>query len=758
MRTDMARWLIGLTLATFAGSLFFLDPVHAQSNQGPAYELPFGTNPYSPSGARATFKDFLRLSQVPSADYCSTCHQEVHREWRESAHANSFRAPFYLKNVQLLIDQKGIAFTRHCESCHNPIALFSGALTRGFTGLRPFDEEGVSCIVCHSITGLESKSGSGSYVMGVPAVMLNKDGTPRTGLPGLEEIIAEPELHKKAVMHDVLHTPEFCATCHKAAIPAALNSYKWLRAFSVYDEWQQSSWARESTLPFYQKDKVFTCQDCHMQPTNASGSHEASNGKIRSHRFPGANSAIPTFYDYPDQLEAVRAQLQNSLALDIFSIARKHKGETTQFFLPETSRITLTAGDEVTVELVIQNARIGHSLVPEQRDFYECWVAFEAIDGQGHELFQSGGLDENGFLDPAAHTYTNRLIDRDGKVLSLHQVWNTRLKGYDNTILPGRSDLVRYRFVVPLGSDGLHDNSLRRTISLSAKVLYRRFRKQYTDAILEKPATFPILTLGSTELSLKAGALNTAALKTNASGSTALKTIATMRSERDNRTLIRWNNYGIALLGQQQWWAASEAFAKTTMIDPVYADGFVNQAIAEYSRWIESRKENPDGPGVFSLDNANAPPEKFEAALQFLEKALVVRPGYARALFYEGVILRLQNRLEEATRPLQETVRQFPNMRQGHQELGYLLYLRKDYKGARDQFEMVKRINPDDVTACYYLSIVYGQLGNAADAHVNAQLYASHRDDPNNYALNLDFVHTHAEESRELQPYHLHQR
>jgi hypothetical protein len=33
-------------------------------------------------------------------------------------------------------------------------------------------------------------------------------------------------------MRDFLETPEFCAACYKAAIPAELNGYKWLRAFS----------------------------------------------------------------------------------------------------------------------------------------------------------------------------------------------------------------------------------------------------------------------------------------------------------------------------------------------------------------------------------------------------------------------------------------------------------------------------------------------------------------------------------------------
>jgi hypothetical protein len=85
-------------------------------------------------------------------------------------------------------------------------------------------------------------------------------------------------------------------------------------------------------------------------------------------------------------------------------------------------------------------------------------------------------------------------------------------------------------------------------------------------------------------------------------------------------------------------------------------------------------------------------------------------------------------------------------------------HLKKDYAKARDEFEATKRINPDDVTACYYLSIVYAFLKNDAEAAVNAQLYSQHRDDPNNHALNIDFVQKHANEARELTPYHVHDK
>jgi tetratricopeptide (TPR) repeat protein len=224
--------------------------------------------------------------------------------------------------------------------------------------------------------------------------------------------------------------------------------------------------------------------------------------------------------------------------------------------------------------------------------------------------------------------------------------------------------------------------------------------------------------------------------------------------------LLRWNNYGIALLGQQQWWKAADAFAHNTALNSSYADGYINQAIAEYSKWIEARKENPDGPGVFSVDNANAPPDKFDVALGLLDKALQISPHNARASFYKGVILRLQNRLEEteAIQSLRDSLREYPNFRQGHQELGYVFYLKKDFARAVDEFEAVKRINPDDLTACYYLSISYARLGKPALAQENANLYAIHRDDPNNFGLNLDFVQNHAAESRELTPYHTHGR
>ncbi|MEI9969059.1 MAG: hypothetical protein WDM87_10670 [Terracidiphilus sp.] len=56
----------------------------------------------------------------------------------------------------------------------------------------------------------------------------------------------------------------------------------------------------------------------------------------------------------------------------------------SQLHLSETVPVDIAAGDVLTVSVVIQNKGIGHTLVPEQRDFYECWVEFQAKDAAGN--------------------------------------------------------------------------------------------------------------------------------------------------------------------------------------------------------------------------------------------------------------------------------------------------------------------------------------------------------------------------------------
>src|SRR5574338_1258585 len=107
---------------------------------------------FSPSNARTESGGLIPIEQFFPAKRCVGCHQDTHAAWSESLHRNAAREPFYRESADILLRTRGIEFTRHCESCHTPIALFSGALAKESGNkaapFTPLDHEGVTCSVC----------------------------------------------------------------------------------------------------------------------------------------------------------------------------------------------------------------------------------------------------------------------------------------------------------------------------------------------------------------------------------------------------------------------------------------------------------------------------------------------------------------------------------------------------------------------------------------------------------------------------------
>ena len=69
-------------------------------------------------------------------------------------------------------------------------------------------------------------------------------------------------------------------------------SYRWVRGFNDYDNWQASGVSGFGARSFYYPPKSQNCADCHMP---AVASHDAGNigGFVHSHRFVAANTAVP---------------------------------------------------------------------------------------------------------------------------------------------------------------------------------------------------------------------------------------------------------------------------------------------------------------------------------------------------------------------------------------------------------------------------------------------------------------------------------
>src|SRR6202000_716396 len=107
-----------------------------------------------------------------------------------------------------------------------------------------------------------------------------------------------------------------------ANLPDTLNDYKFIRAFTTYDEWQQSKFSQRNPLTFYTADFT-TCQGCHMKraPTTRGGREDgAKNDTFATHSWPAGNTAVPFYYGFDEQLKKTIDFLKsgNYLNVDIF--------------------------------------------------------------------------------------------------------------------------------------------------------------------------------------------------------------------------------------------------------------------------------------------------------------------------------------------------------------------------------------------------------------------------------------------------------
>jgi tetratricopeptide (TPR) repeat protein len=682
------------------------------------YNFRFGEgNISTPGNAKILGDDFVQPGAFPTAKYCSKCHAEAYSQWRQALHSNSFRTPFYRTSVNILARTKGIEFTRHCDSCHNPIGVLSGALTQNSKVDRAFDEEGLTCTTCHSVQQLQPTVGNGGFVMGVPALMVDQKGNRIPGEVSYDEIFKHPDRHSKAVIKDLNRMPEFCSACHKANLPTTLNDYKFIRAFTVFDEWQNSKFSQRNPLTFYTAD-LTTCQGCHMKRGPITHVEFGSkNGTFASHRWLAGNTAVPFYYGFDEQLQKTIEFLKsgNYLNVDIFAIKKvdpwtvENKTNTDGLIAPLGSvPFQLNPNDTIEAMVVVQNKNIGHSLIPEVRDLYEAWVEFEVKDTDGAEVYHSGFLKADGSLDPRAHSFTNRPVNTDGQFVDNHKVWTIHSVAYDSTVPAGRSALVRYQFRVPPNAKG--------PLNVTARVNYRHLRQSYLNNVFGKdhPA-YPIVEISSRTRLFNLG-----------------DNPATPPDPQDNAEWMRWNNFGIACLDQLQYADAVNAFARVVNLRLDYADGYTNIALTNIL-W-----------------------EKYGSARGSLEKALALSPGNARSLYYMALVERRTGNAQAELADLEKVVAQFPKSSDARRELGKTYYRQNRLQDARAQFEALQTIEPDDVAAHYNLSLIYGRLGMDDKASEQAAYFGDKKADPNAPTYSLDFLREHPEVSRESVPWHMH--
>jgi len=448
------------------------------------YQLPFGNHPFRPSQTETITGGFMDVRRVGGSDRCGDCHNSITDEWRSSIHAQAASDISYQTNINLLAKTKGIAATRYCEGCHAPVALLSGELTEGGKlDTHGHMHEGVSCMGCHGIDKVVHLNGVASYRFVPASNYLFSDKQTWLARKIHNFIIQiQPRQHRRDMARPVSSDSTLCATCHTAFIDKDLNNWGWIKLQDEYGAWLKSPYSGQTQQSFSQSS-IVRCHDCHMPLVKSKDPSRDKNGLVRSHRTLGANTVIPWLNNDYEQLSKTIEFLQSDkVRINIEEPNRTQAIRSKKFIDPSISTdknapAYFYLGEEVNIKVVVTNSQVGHNFPGGTIDINEVWINFKAVDAQNNVIYESGEINSGNDVDPNAYFYRSLPIDRNGKHIWRHDLFNMTGNSYKNIIPSGKSDVVDYKFIIPSWA--------KSPLSVSAVLRYRKFNNKYAKWALQ---------------------------------------------------------------------------------------------------------------------------------------------------------------------------------------------------------------------------------------------------------------------------------
>jgi tetratricopeptide (TPR) repeat protein len=740
--------------------------------------------PFFPSSAQVTGHQKIPSKFFMESDSCKRCHEDIYNQWSSSAHHfSSFNNQWYRKSIEYMQDTIGTKPSKWCGGCHDPAVLYAGLMDTPIKQIvhRPESQAGLGCMMCHSIAQVKSTMGQGDFYLEYPKLH-ELAATPNPIARTLHDFLIKlnPEPHRRVFLKPFMRdqTAEFCSSCHKVHLDVPVNHYRWFRGFNEYDNWQASGVSGQGARSFYYPPKPQQCADCHM-PQEASKDMGNINGFVHSHRFPGANTALPTANQDAAQLKLTEDFLKNGqLTVDIFALSRApaplNPGRTPQSELSTTFAVgeeaeskvpaaaeqeaapvtaplnevqpALRRGDTVRVDVVVRTKKVGHFFPGGTVDAYDTWLELKGTDDRGQTIFWSGRVEDNGHgpVEKGAHFYRSLQIDAHGNPINKRNAWATRAVVYVRLIPPGAADTVHYRMHIPENAGN--------KITLDARLCYRKFSWYGThEAFRGQPdpakpnAVTPdyddrptVFTASLSGISAKEEKIPDLPIVAVAENEVTLPVVARNAPPPEPKTLARkeewqrWNDYGIGLFLQGDLKTAAAAFEKVTEADPNNPDGWVNIGRCAVQEGDMAR------------------------ARVVLEKALALSPNLARANFFYAKVLRADGKYEDAAARLRMVLAQYPRDRVALNDLGRILFLQRKYDDSVKILEQVLAIDPEDLEAHYNLMLGYNGLGNEKLAKEHQARYLRFKADESAQAITGPYRQLHPEDNNERQSVHEH--
>jgi Flp pilus assembly protein TadD len=744
---------------------------------------------FFPSSAQTKGNDYIPAKYFMQSEACQRCHADIYKQWYSSAHHfSSFNNQWYRKSIEYMQSVAGVRASKWCAGCHDPALLFSGLFDKPIREIvdRPEAKAGLSCLMCHSIVQVKSTMGQGDFVLEYPKLhelAASENPVVRTLHDFLVRV--NPEPHRRTFLKPFMRTQtaEFCASCHKVHLDVPVNHYRWVRGLNEYDNWQASGVSGQGARSFYYPANSMMCADCHM-PQVRSADMGNVNGFVHSHRFPGANTAVPTANQDQTQLELSEKFMQDKqLSVDIFAISPAGNevpaaslgkmgrpelstafavGEEAETSLPngpagEARPVTaplgrvdavVRRGDDVRVDVVVRTRKVGHFFPGGTIDAFDVWLELQAADEKGQTVFWSGKVEDDGKgpVEKGAHFYKSLLIDAHGNQINKRNAWANRATVYVHLIPPGAADTAHYRLHIPEYAGD--------KITLHAKLNYRKFmwwNTQFAFAGTEDSNQAPSAVtpdyddrrwlFKGVDPKLIAGELKTipnVPIITVAEDTKTLSVAARNTPAPQPKVTLakedwsRWNDYGIGLFLQGDLKGAAAAFQKAADADPQNPDGWVNIGRALV-------QEGDTGGARIVLD-----------------RALALKPDLARANFFYARILKEEGKYDDAIARLRSVLAQYPRDRVVRNEAGRILFLQKKYSEAVAEFDQTLSIDPEDLQAHYNLMLCYSGLGDETHANEHKERYLRFKADESAQAITGPYRQAHPEDNNERQPIHEH--
>src|SRR2546425_7512205 len=289
-------------------------------------------SPFFPSSAETNVGHTIPSTFFMTSKECARCHKDIYDQWNSSAHHfGSFNNQWYRKSIEYMQDVIGTRPSKWCAGCHDHAVFFNGRFDRPIKEQidTPEAQNGLGCTSCHSIVHVKSTMGQGDFTIEYPPMhdlVVSNNKFLRWAHDYL--LYIDPQPHRETFLKSfhTTQTPEFCSSCHKVHLDVPVNSYRWFRGFNEYDNWQASGVSGEGARSFYYPPKSQKCADCHM-PLVAAVDPAAQDGKVHSHRFPAANTALPFVNQDAEQLRVTQAFLRDGqVTVDVFGLVRAPEG------------------------------------------------------------------------------------------------------------------------------------------------------------------------------------------------------------------------------------------------------------------------------------------------------------------------------------------------------------------------------------------------------------------------------------------------